>query len=105
MIASLRFTNASNNRPWRVDIVESDDSRAKNHPYTVKFYDLSFPEKFGAKGQFVSDYYAGSLLQNEGKEGWPYAISLHGGIPEWNIGAKEFAAVIDFIKESLSQED
>lgn len=105
MIASLQFTNKSNNRPWRAVLVKSDDRYSRLCPYTVKFYDLSYPEKFGEEGQFASDYLTNTLLHNERDHNWPHGICLHGAIPEWNIGAKEFAAVLDFIKESLPNEE
>lgn len=49
----------------------------------VEFYD-SRHKGFGERGQFVSRYYAKTLLKRE----YPQGLQLDGGVPEWAISAR-----------------
>ena len=50
----------------------------------IEFYDLSYPETFGDKGQFVSRYYVHTLLTRFNKQGARWnALQLHGGVEDW----------------------
>ena len=58
----------------------------------VEFYDNRHA-KFKPRGQFVSRYYASTLLER--KNG---ALALDLGIPEWTVSAEEMTAVRKYIK-------
>lgn len=60
---------------------------------TVEFYDARYPN-FGEHGQFVSDYYISTILEDSDGNG----LDLDGGIDEWTIPADSMAQVIDFLK-------
>lgn len=87
-------------RKFRVQIVRKGDrygldkclTHADDEPM-VEFYDLSYPEKFGAEGQFVSRYSL-STLQTCRSGG----ICLQGGVPAWNIDDAAMATVYKWMK-------
>ena len=60
----------------------------------VEFYDNRHGNGLGSRGQFVSRYYASTLLESENRGG----LSLHGGEPEWTVSAEEMVAVRKYIK-------
>lgn len=59
----------------------------------VEFYDNR--HAFTSRGQFVSRYYAATLLedQNSGR-----GLSLYGDIPEWTVPAEDMKIVYQYIK-------
>jgi hypothetical protein len=63
----------------------------------VEFYDAKWAGvKFGPRGQFVSRYYAGTLLESDHPDG----LALDGAISEWAASPQDMQQVIEFIKES-----
>jgi hypothetical protein len=47
------------------------------------------------RGQFVSRYYASTLLDGSG---YPTGLCLDGGVAEWAVSANGMAQVLDYIK-------
>lgn len=103
-------------KSWRVQLVFKGDkygldnclTHDKNEPM-VEFYDLSYPEKFGEDGQFVSRYCLGTILfENcpidrknlmKAEERNPkYGIDLQGNVDGWKISADCLTEVLDQIK-------
>lgn len=56
----------------------------------IEFYDLTYTEKFGPRGQFVSRYYASTLAE----DAKPYSLTLDGGVPVWWVDAEALAPVL-----------
>lgn len=66
------------------------------HDPLVEFYDAKWAGvKFGPRGQFVSRYYASTLLES----GCPMGLQLDGAIPEWKVSPESMQEVIAYIKE------
>jgi hypothetical protein len=61
----------------------------------VEFYDSRYTEGFTPKGQFVTRYYAGTLILHDG------ALSLDLEIPEWSLTSEEFARVKEYVVVNL----
>lgn len=77
-----------NGRKFRVQIVRKGEKYGLNKCLThdgemplVEFYDLTYPEKFGAEGQFVSRYRLDTLKEHDRHCG----LDLQGNVPEWKI--------------------
>ena len=62
----------------------------------VEFYDSRYQSPRSNRGQFVSRYYASTLL--DGKNG---GLSLDGGIPEWTVSPEDMATVRNHLKTVL----
>jgi hypothetical protein len=112
----LRIVN-DQGRPFRVRIVRKGDRHglndvlvfpdpksrfevdsAKAGDVLVEFYDASQdPKKFGPRGQFVSQYYL-STLRGGGSQ--RFGLSLHGGVPEWTVSAKNVQDAIAYAERS-----
>lgn len=58
---------------------------------TVRFYDIKYSEKFGEKGQFVTSYYASTMLEH--RKGT--RLSLRGDVPAWTLDAETMDYVHD----------
>jgi hypothetical protein len=74
-----------------------NDFRKADKGALVEFFDARFPS-FGPFGQFVSGYYADTILGRDGyghSEG--YALSLDGGISAWTVDAATMATVRDWV--------
>lgn len=58
----------------------------------VEFYDRTYAGQkgYGARGQFVSNYYASTLAKDVGQA---VGLSLAGGFPEWYVDAAAMAEV------------
>ena len=52
---------------------------------------------FSPRGQFVSSYYASTLLEHRDGAG----IDLHGGVPAWTMNAGDVSQMLAFIRETL----
>ncbi len=59
--------------------------------WTVRFYDIKDSEKFGEKGQFVTSYYASTMLEHRKGTG----LSLQGDVPAWTLDAETMDYVHD----------
>lgn len=74
----------------------------------VEFYDMRYPfwplkPDSGADGQFVSRYYADTLLGRDAYSDGPHrhGLDLDGGIDAWKIDAAAMTQVIDWILERV----
>jgi hypothetical protein len=63
----------------------------------VEFYDCRYT-KINPRGQFVSRYYASTLLESENRGG---GLSLYGDVPEWTVSAEDMKTVYQYIKQVL----
>jgi len=86
---------------FRVRLLSPGDAYGRQDCFTadevlVEFYDRTQdPIKF-PQGQFISRYYASTLLKSEAHV---KGLCLHGGIPSWNVDAKTMAEIINWISE------
>ncbi len=97
---------------WRVRFIPKDSYYgSRNHLFNegkplVEFYDNSAdPSKFGPNGQFVTRYYADTLL---GRDGWytgdyPYGLALDTDVPGWTVSAENMKQVIAYLKEKTQE--
>ena len=100
------FTN-SEGRIFGVRIIRKGDRYGLDDCLTVdgapmvEFYDATYRgPKFGPRGQFVSRYYASTLL--EGGRGRKEGLCLHGGEPVWSIDAGTMRAIREYVVETLT---
>lgn len=80
-----------NNVPFTVLLVDEGDRYGK----VVKFYDSRYPH--GNYGQFVTEYYASTLL--EGEDG--FGLSLYADVRDWFIDSKNMDYLRQWIREHL----
>lgn len=59
----------------------------------VEFYDTRYPHTIF--GQHISAYYAETLLASDAVN---HGLCLHGAVPEWNLSATTFSAIIGWLK-------
>lgn len=64
----------------------------------VEFFDSRHPQ--GLHGQFISRYYADTLLAHPDEHG----LLLDGGSPDWSITKEGVALVKEFIRQQLNPE-
>jgi hypothetical protein len=64
------------------DVIIHDDETP-----LVEFYD-SRHTRINPRGQFVSRYYASTLLEGKNR-----GLALDGGVPEWTVSAKDMETV------------
>jgi hypothetical protein len=99
MIAILDLV-ARNGIPFRVVFYHPGESGPypaaadPEHPI-VEFYVRRFPHT--DHGQFVSRYYADTILRRGSFPMGPGPLNLDGGIPAWNIDADSMVLVRDFL--------
>lgn len=91
---------------WRVRYVPYGGYYGQNNTLInqgkplLAFYDTSVSsEKFGPEGQYISAYYADTLL---GKDGWstgayPYGLQLDASIPAWTVSFSEMQEITRFL--------
>ena len=107
----MRFIN-HNQRPFRVKLVfdepshgTSYDAKGKPEPPTyhptVQFYDMTHADapaktSFKDKGQFVSSYYAATLMEHPRG-----GLDLHGGEQAWQIDGHSMDQVRVWIKQEV----
>lgn len=60
----------------------------------VSFYDRRYPS-LGEHGQFVSDYYPETLMDDRLTSG----LNLHGGEDDWSIDAKTMSLVFGWLEQ------
>ena len=110
----MRFIN-HNGRPFRVRLVWDKESGGTTYndqgeavpeklQPTVEFYDMTLAKdpkiansSFKDYGQYVSSYYAATLIERRPHEG----LDLHGGQPAWNIDGNSMDTVMAWIKEQV----
>lgn len=84
---------------FNVRIVNTGDTYGRNDCLVndkgtlVEFYDKRYEHEI-VRGQFVSRYYASTLLDS-GCNG----LALDGGVPEWTVSADGMEQVLHYIKE------
>jgi hypothetical protein len=82
-------------RRFRATLVLDGDAYGRNNVLThlgapmVEFYDLSFPEKFGDEGQFVTRYYVSTFLAVPPNAG----LDLDAGVAAWRLDANALVQV------------
>ena len=92
---------------WNIRIVENGDSYGldlihDNDKPLVEFYDsASLPDANNGLGQFVSRYYAHTLLGLCHFENSDCGLDLQGGVPEWTVSAADMQTLITNLKFSL----
>lgn len=62
------------------------------HPL-IEFYDLTYTDKFGPLGQFVSRYHRSTLIESH----HGYGLDLDGGVDAWKIDADAMQQVYRLI--------
>lgn len=82
------------NDHFAIEIVPAEgplSSVTTGDDWIVRFYDIKDTEKFGEKGQFVTSYYANSILEHRKGTG----LSLQGDVPAWTVDAETMDYVHD----------
>ena len=82
------------NDRFAIEIVPAESSLSSGtmgDDWTVRFYDIKNSEKFGEKGQFITSYYASSILEHRKGTG----LSLQGDVPAWTVDAEAMDYVHD----------
>jgi hypothetical protein len=94
-------------RPWVVRLVFNGDKYGLDFKLThaeedplVEFYDARYEHT--AYGQFVSHYYASTLLDSETLRQPGQGLNLAGGVPEWKISSKGMLRVLLWVRASLA---
>lgn len=106
--ASERFINIQNaaGRRFHVRAVLRGDRYGLNDCLThdedkpmIEFYDLTYANQkiWDERGQFVSRYYAETLLEGDTSRG----LCLNGGVPGWSVDAAAMNLVLAFAKGIL----
>lgn len=97
------FTSSDTNVPMIARLVRPGEGYGKwdekNHEFlsgnqsnelVVEFYDARYNHAGPIEGQFISRYNL-STLEEVGQD---RGLCLDGGVPDWNIGKKEFGEVV-----------
>lgn len=82
------------NDNFAIEIVPAENSLSSGtmgDDWIVRFYDIRESEKFGEKGQFITSYYASSILEHRKGTG----LSLQGDVPTWTVDAEAMDYVHD----------
>lgn len=82
------------NDNFAIEIVPAESplsSGTMGDDWTVRFYDINGTEKFGEKGQFITSYYASTILEHRKGTG----LSLQGDVPAWTVDAEAMDYVHD----------
>lgn len=84
------------NDRFAIEIVPAENSLSSEtigDDWTVRFYDINGTEKFGEKGQFITSYYASTILEHRKGTG----LSMQGDVPAWTLDAETMDYVHDII--------
>lgn len=82
------------NDRFAIEIVPAENSLSSEtigDDWTVRFYDINGAEKFGEKGQFITSYYASTILEHRKGTG----LSMQGDVPAWTLDAETMDYVHD----------
>lgn len=97
-------------RPWAVRLVFSGMAYGLDFKLThdkeqplVEFYDARFEHT--PYGQFVSRYYAETLLEGYEKGRTAGGICLEGGVPDWNLSGAALGRVLDWVKKTIAERE
>jgi hypothetical protein len=78
--------------PFNVKVSKRKGELEKKYGVIVEFYDARFIEGFTKYGQFVSGYYAKTMLEH-GANG----LALDCGIDDWQVSSENMQAIIDWM--------
>ena len=97
-------------RPWAVRLVFSGMAYGLDFKLThdkeqplVEFYDARFEHT--PYGQFVSRYYAETLLEGYEKGRTAGGICLEGSVPDWNLSGAALGRVLDWVKKATAERE
>lgn len=97
-------------RPWVVRLVFSGMAYGLDFKLThdkekplVEFYDARFEHT--PYGQFVSRYYAETLLEGYEKGRTAGGICLEGSVPEWNVSGGALGRVLDWVGKAIAERE
>lgn len=76
-----------------------DDCLTHDGETMVEFYDLSYPDKFGERGQFVSRYNLSDLAGRA----YAYGLDLDGGVDVWTVDVDAMMQVDRLILRELNE--
>ena len=101
---TLNITN-NEGREFAIRIVRKGDNYGRDFCLThdkdealVEFYDFTYAgPKFTEYGQFVSRYYAETLMERDDT----YGLDLHGGVDGWEVDAATMLKVLDFVRVNI----
>lgn len=82
------------NDHFAIEIVPAENSLSSGtmgDDWTVRFYNINGTEKFGEKGQFITSYYASTILEHRKGTG----LSMQGDVPAWTLDAETMDYVHD----------
>lgn len=103
---TLKVTN-SNGDEFTVRIVRQGDCYGLNMCLThdkdealIEFYDAEYAHT--EYGQFVSRYYASTILTHDAVSDYACGLNLDGGIPKWSIDAEQIRVVVSWLKIELA---
>lgn len=85
---SFTFTNHLGVK-FRADVDPSVDKPI------VSFWDITSPERFGERGQKVSEYYVDDALEGE------HGLDLYGGVPQWVVDTASMLYVRQWLRDVL----
>lgn len=85
---------AENGVPFRV--IMGKDENYTREP-VVKFYDRR--HHFTPNGQYFGASYYVSTLMDDYERLAQTGLNLHGGVPDWQIGARDFRTLANWILE------
>lgn len=115
------FTDSVTLQEWAVVVLETGDTYGRGDCFTadepmVEFYDRRYQENESGqgshhavgneRGQFVSRYYASTLLNSYDHENGTTrdnrGLNLHGGVPAWSIEAPTYAVILGYVTEAIA---
>lgn len=74
----------------------------KERKLLVEFYDYRYrDDKEWKRGQFVSRYYAETLLKHD----LNFGLSLDGGVPEWTVSAESMREILAWLRQELRADE
>jgi hypothetical protein len=106
----MKTTILNDTIPWSICIIKAGDSYGLNgcmvydgYDPLIEFYDrrpLDRPNpNFEEPGQFVSRYYASTILEHSSE----FGLNLDMGIADWSISPEGMVTVRDFIQQNLAR--
>ena len=104
-MTTIRIQN-DRKRFFAVRIIREGDAYGRNdclvhnkEDALVEFYDATYVSDVWPDGQFVTRYYASTLLDVAGySDGGNAGLCLDGGVPEWQIDGRALGVVEAFLR-------
>lgn len=107
MAETMTVTNDAG-RAFTVRVVLMGDTWGRDDCLTheepdplVEWYDLTYVDKFGPRGQKVSYYYLSTLADHDPARG----LALDGGVPAWTVSAGNVADAVAFAREVVARQE